>query len=144
MLKVIIDTNIVVSALIQKSYPHYIVYECVFNGRVQLCLSEPLLNEYIDVLARPKFAKIPYFNSNADIVLKQFSNIAVFFEPKISLNLIKDNDDNKLLELADESNADFLITGNSMDFNMSNYKYTQIVSPHNFWDMFSVQIIINP
>ena len=140
MQKLILDTNIVVSALIQKSYPHYIVYECVLGGYVQLCLSKPLLDEYIDVLASPKFNKISDFKRNADIVLKELTNMAVFFEPAITLKLIKDANDNRLLELADESSADFLITGNSKDFYMPYYKCTQIVSPHDFWDMFSLRI----
>ena len=136
MQKIILDTNIVVSAIIQKSYPHYIVYEYVLEEYVQLCLSEELWDEYCEVLSRPKFSKIPYFNNNADIVLNRFMKIAVFYEPKIFLNIIKDKDDNKLLELADESNADFLITGNHLDFNMIHYKNTRILSPHNFWGNF--------
>ena len=135
MQKVILDTNIVVSALIQKNYPHYIVYDYVLNGHVQLCLSEALLSEYREVLSRPKFALITNFKSNAEIVLRRFSKTALFYDPKIRLNIIKDKNDNKLLELADESNADFLITGNSVDFNFTHYKSTKILSPRSFWEM---------
>ena len=136
MQKIILDTNIIVSAIIQKNYPHYIVYEYVLEEQVQLCLSEELWDEYCDVLSRPKFAKIPYFNSNADIVLNRLMKIAVFYEPKFFLNIIKDKDDNKLLELADESDADFLITGNHLDFDMMHYKNTRILSPRDFWENF--------
>ena len=134
MQKIILDTNIVVSALIQKNYPYYIVFEYVLNGQVQLCLSEALLQEYHDVLSRPKFAKINNFKNNAEIVLSRFAKTAVFYEPKICLDIVKDKSDNKLLELADESNADFLITGNRVDFTISYYKYTQILSPRSFWE----------
>ena len=136
MQAVILDTNIVVSALIQKGYPHFIVFEEVLNEYVRLCLSDALLDEYIDVLARQKFSKIPDFKYNANIVLNRFTKIALFFEPKIRLNIIKDRDDNKLLELADESNADFLITGNNVDFNMTHYKNTRVVSPRDFREIF--------
>jgi putative PIN family toxin of toxin-antitoxin system len=135
MKKVIIDTNIIVSALIQKSYPHYIVYDYVLNEQLQLCLSEALLNEYRDVLSRPKFAHIHNFVFNAEIVLNRFIKIAQFFEPTTHINIIKDKSDNKLLELADESNADFLITGNSIDFTITQYKKTQILSPRSFWEI---------
>ena len=80
MQKVILDTNIVVSALIQKSYPHLIVFDDVLNEHVQLCLSVELLDEYIEVLARPKFAKIPDFKNNADIVLSRFTKIALYYK----------------------------------------------------------------
>ncbi|MDR2206887.1 MAG: putative toxin-antitoxin system toxin component, PIN family [Flavobacteriaceae bacterium] len=135
MKSVILDTNVVVSALIQKSYPHYIVYDYVLNERVKLHLSIALLNEYIDVLSRPKFAKIAGFSSNAEIVLGRFEKIAEFYNPKIRLEIIRDKSDNKFLELADESNSNFLITGNNTDFTMSHYKNTQILSPRSFWEM---------
>jgi len=135
MQKVILDTNIIVSSLIQKSYPHYIVYDYVLNERFQLCLSETLLNEYRDVVSRPKFSKINNFAYNAEIVLNRIVKIAHFFEPVTQILIIKDKSDNKLLELADESNANFLITGNSIDFTFSYYKKTQILSPHSFWEI---------
>ena len=41
-----------------------------------------------------------------------------------------------LLELADESNANFLITGNVSAFVIPKYKETLIVSPVDYWDNF--------
>ena len=136
MQKIILDTNVVVSSIIQKSYPYYIVYEYVFEEQIRLCLSKALLDEYCEVLSRSKFSKIPYFESNTDIVLNRLKKIAVFYEPKICLDIIKDKDDNKLLELAHESNADFLITGNHNDFDITHYNNTRILSPRNFWENF--------
>jgi putative PIN family toxin of toxin-antitoxin system len=134
MQKLILDTNVIVSALIQKSYPYYIVFDYVLDEQMQLCLSEDLLSEYRNVLSRPKFTHINNFESNAEIVLSRFEKIATFYQPKIRLDIIKDKSDNKLLELADECNADFLITGNSVDFTFPHYKETKIVSPRDFWD----------
>ena len=76
------------------------------------------------------------FKSNTDIVLNRLMKISIFYEPKIYLNIIKDSDDNKLLELAEESNADFLITGNHLDFNITHYNNTRILSPRDFWENF--------
>jgi predicted nucleic acid-binding protein len=59
----------------------------------------------------------------------------LFYEPTTLVNIIKDKSDNKLLELADESVADFLITGNSVDFTISQYKNTQVLSPRSFWEI---------
>ena len=138
MQKVILDTNIIVSALIQKSYPHYIVFNHVLEDYVQLCLSEALLDEYRDVLSRPKFAGIVHFTQNAEIVINRFAKIALFYKPKICIDIIKDKSDNKLLELAVESDANFLITGNNVDFTMVRYKNTQILSPHDYWENYCV------
>jgi putative PIN family toxin of toxin-antitoxin system len=135
MQKVILDTNIIVSAFIRKNYPHYIVFDYVLNGQVQLCLSEALLSEYSDVLSRPKFSHISNFVNNATTVLNRFVKIASFFEPVTHLNIIKDKSDNKFLELAEVCNADFFVTGNSVDFTITQYKHTQILSPRSFWEI---------
>ena len=135
MQKIILDTNIVVSALIQNSYPHYIVFEKILNGKMQLCLSEALLNEYFDVLSRPKFVKFYNFEQNAKIVLNRFATIALFYKPKIHLDILTDKSDNKLLELAYESKSDFLVTGNSVHFTFAYYEQTRILSPRDFWEM---------
>ena len=73
--------------------------------------------------------------NNAEIVLNRFIKIALLFEPTTHLNIIKDKSDNKLLELANESNADYLITGNRVDFTIAQYKKTQILSPRDFWEI---------
>ncbi|MDR1951036.1 MAG: putative toxin-antitoxin system toxin component, PIN family [Bacteroidales bacterium] len=134
MSSVILDTNVLVSALIQKSFPHYIVFDYLLDERVNLHLSSELMSEYREVLTRQKFAKIDGFQNNAEIVLSRFEKIATFYKPKNRLDIIKDKSDNKLLELADESNANFLITGNSADFTMTKYKETHILSPRSFWE----------
>lgn len=59
---------------------------------------------------------------------------AELYKPNIKLNIITDQDDNMILELAEESNADFIITGNTNDFTMSAYKSTKIVTPKEYWE----------
>jgi len=55
------------------------------------------------------------------------------------LNIISDKDDNKIVELADESNADFIITGNTNDFTFPKYKNTKILTPRDYWLFFYEQ-----
>jgi len=134
MQKVIIDANVLVSALIQRNYPNFILYNCVLENHVQVCLSDDLFEEYLDVLNRQKFSKNPDFVNKAEFILAQIDTKATKFYPTQKLDVIKDKDDNKLLELAVESKADFIITGNTNDFTMSDYKGTKIVTPKDYWD----------
>jgi len=134
MQKVILDTNVVVSALIQKSFPYQILNELYFEGKIELCISEALLTEYIEVLNRKKFSKFPDFKAKTDIILAHIDENATLFYPKKKVNMIKDVDDNMLLELAWEAKADFLITGNTNDFTISKFKKTKIVIPREYWE----------
>jgi len=125
MQKVVIDTNVVVSALIQSSYPYLIINNIFIEQKFQLCISDKLLAEYFEVLARPKFAKFQDFFIWAEALLVDIETKATKYFPSIMLELISDHDDNMILELADECEADFIITGNTTDFTFSTYKLTK-------------------
>ena len=58
MQKIILDTNVLVSSLIQRSYPYLIVNEIFTETKIELCVSDNLLHEYYEVLNRRKFQSI--------------------------------------------------------------------------------------
>lgn len=136
MQKIVIDTNVVVSALIQKNYPFLIIDELLFENKIQLCISEELIKEYFEVLSRPKFFRYPDFVSKAESILSEIGIRSKMYKPTTKLDIISDKDDNMILELAEKSNADFIITGNTNDFTMTKYKRTRIVTPKEYWENF--------
>jgi len=134
MQKIVIDTNVIVSSLIQQGYPNQIIKDLFIEEKFQLCISEKLLAEYYEVLARPKFSKFQDFFIRAKALLVAIETKATIYNPTITLHLIADDDDNMILELADECKADFVITGNTTDFIFPTYKQTKIVTPKDYWD----------
>jgi len=136
MQKIVIDTNIVVSSLIQRNYPYLIISDFFLEDKFQLCVSDELLTEYYEVLARPKFSKFQDFFMKAESLLADIEAKSIKFIPTIKLDLISDKDDNMILELADECNADFIITGNTTDFTFPSYKETKIVTPKEYWEIY--------
>jgi putative PIN family toxin of toxin-antitoxin system len=52
MQKLILDTNVIVSALISNAIPSKILYELVLTEKVKICLSEEVFAEYVEVLSR--------------------------------------------------------------------------------------------
>ncbi len=132
MQKIVIDTNVLVSGLIQQGYPYLIVNNLFIEQKISLCVSYELLAEYYEVLKRKKFSRYPDFLSKAESLLAQIETKSITYTPKFKLDIISDKDDNKLLELASESNANFLITGNTNDFTMKKYRRTSIVSPKDY------------
>jgi hypothetical protein len=134
MQRIVIDTNVIISSLIQKSYPYTIINELFIDDKIEMCVSEELMAEYYEVLRRDKFARFHDFFSRAEALLIEIETKATMFKPKISLHLISDTDDNMVLELADECIADFVITGNTTDFIFPTYKETKIVTPREYWE----------
>jgi putative PIN family toxin of toxin-antitoxin system len=134
-MKVILDTNILVSALISVGNPSFILEKVIDDDRIQICISTSVFEEYLEVLARPKFQKSPSFIENATLVLHFLKNSALSFDPKRKVELLKDKSDNKFLELALESKADFLITGNTQDFKIASFRNTKIMTPKEFVEL---------
>lgn len=136
MQKVILDTNVVVSALIQKSFPYLILHGSYIDRKIELCVSPDLSKEYHHVLMREKFSRFPDFVQMATWVLNDIESHATTFYPQSKMNVITDDADNRLLELAQISRADYLITGNTNDFTMAVFESTKIVSPKEYWELY--------
>lgn len=136
MQKIVIDTNVIISSLIQKSYPFDIVNELFIDDKIEMCISDDLKKEYFDVLRREKFARFQDFFVKAESLLVAIETKATLFVPTIKLQIISDVDDNMILELADACLADFVITGNTTDFTFPSYKETKIVTPKEYWDYY--------
>lgn len=134
MQKVIIDTNVFVSALIQRNYPYLIVRDLFIEEKIQLCVSDELLAEYYEVLSRPKFSRFPDFFIRAEGLLADIDRRALKYYPTTKVDIISDKDDNKILELAEECNANFIVTGNTNDFTFTEYRKTQILTPKGYWE----------
>ncbi len=81
MQKIILDTNVLVSSLIQKNYPYLLVRHCI-EGHATICVSLPIVKEYIEVLAGPKFTRFPDFKANADFLMIRLIEMAKMYEPK--------------------------------------------------------------
>jgi uncharacterized protein len=133
--RVVLDTNILVSALIGNSYPKQIIYDCIFDQKIIVCVSPQILKEYQEVLKRPKFDKFKDFKKKALNLLAYFEEIAEYYEPTIKLDFINDEADNRFLELALTANAQFIVTGNFTDFDFSEYESIKIVSPKYFYEL---------
>jgi putative PIN family toxin of toxin-antitoxin system len=136
MQKIVVDTNVIVSSLIQRNYPYHIIFDLFIEDKISLCISPPLVAEYYAVLERPKFAQFQGFVAKARVILANIEIKAMFYNPKITLDLVSDKEDNKILELADECGADFIITGNTNDFTFPLYKQTKIVTPKEYWEKY--------
>jgi len=55
------------------------------------------------------------------------------YRPENPLKIIEDEADNRFLELAQISKADFIITGNTNDFTMEKFNETKIITPKEYW-----------
>jgi len=112
-IRVVLDTNVVVSAHLNSQGYERHVLDLVLARRLQLAASEAILSEYAGVLARPKF-KMEERQLRRS--LGMLRDTAKLVNPHHSLKIAPDPDDNRFLECAEAARADFLVTGDERHF----------------------------
>jgi len=128
-IKVVIDTNVFVSAAVLKKSSS-VIMEMWKNDEFTLLFSPDIFDEYFEVIARPKFKQ-----EGEDIreLAKLLTERAVVVEPQIQLDVVKDDpDDNKFLECAVAGKADFIISGDHHLLSIKEYKQIKILTVAQF------------
>jgi uncharacterized protein len=107
-MKVVIDTNIIISAILRDRTPEAILIYIIENPAVEWIASTAIVEEYIGVLSRPKF-KLPDTLLNRWVEVFQTSIILV--QPTETLDFPRDPKDAKFLDCVLFCQADYFITG---------------------------------
>jgi putative PIN family toxin of toxin-antitoxin system len=106
--RVVLDTNILISAFVFPGGPPEDVLRAALEGRIELVTSPPLLAEFGRVLSS-KFGWEPAFAEEAVV---QVARIGVVVRPKERVNEIADDpDDDRVLEAASSARADVIVSG---------------------------------
>jgi putative PIN family toxin of toxin-antitoxin system len=109
--KILIDTNVWVSAFLNPSgYPAKIITAWL-EDKMQIVISMPLLKEILDVLQRPRIQKkYKYSAEEIKTYLDLIFQRAEKNEPAGNINLCRDTRDNIVLETALSGQAKYLVT----------------------------------
>ncbi len=136
-LRLVVDTNILVSAAIKPRGLQRTVVLLATTKPATLYVSEEILAEYREVLARPEL-KIP--RGLRQQLLQLIRSRSHLVKPSHTLQMTKDSDDNKFLECADAARADYLVTGNVRHFPKF-WKKTKVITPREFVDIVAPHVI---
>lgn len=128
-MKIVLDTNVLISAILFGGKPRQVL-ETAITGSVNLVLSEFILEELRDVLARPKF------HFPRDIIQRisyELRDLAVVVDPPRHLQVVKtDADDNRILECALSAEADVIVSGDPDLLDLKEFRGIPIWSPSQF------------
>ena len=127
--RLVIDTNLWISMLINKDFSY--IDKLLNNQQAILIFSEELLDEFLEVVNRPKLKK--YF-SKADInlILKFIDQNAEFVNVTSRVTICRDDKDNFLLSLAKDGKADFLLSGDKDLLDLIKFESTEILTIKEF------------
>jgi putative PIN family toxin of toxin-antitoxin system len=112
-MKIVLDTNVLVSALMNVNGIPAKILASILNGKIQLLYDNRIIFEYVDVLSRKEFgfsleiinAMIDYFKHSGEFINAEYINIK-----------FSDETDKKFYEVYKSGEARYLVTGNIKHF----------------------------
>jgi putative PIN family toxin of toxin-antitoxin system len=126
--RVVFDTNILVSALVFPGGRAEAALLRVIEERDQLLLSKPILDELLGVLA----AKFSRDAEELARVAVSLSEIAVQVKPRRRLRVARDEPDNRVLECAVTGRAEAIVTGDKDLLDLREYGGVRILSLRDY------------
>ena len=136
-LRLVLDTNIVISAALKPDGLQRTVLLLAMTHPARLYVSAPIVSEYRNVLARPEFKIRKGLRRQ---FLQRINDSSRLVSPSPQIRVTKDPDDNIFLECADAARADYLVTGNLRHFPRF-WKQTKIVSSREFVTLIAPHLI---
>ena len=136
-LRLVIDTNILVSAALKPDGLQRTVLLLAITKPARLYVTDAILTEYRDVLARPELKIRKGLRLQ---LLQLIKNHAQVVKPTRPLHAAKDPSDDKFLECADAARADYLVTGNQRHFPKF-WKKTKVITSREFISIVAPHLI---
>lgn len=126
---VVVDTNIIISGLINQDSSSGTILKLILSGKIKLGIDNSIIGEYKEVLLRKKFN---FEKELVDYILDEIEGDGTKIIPEPLDLSLPDKDDLPFLEVAVAGNIKILITGNRKHFPKNNYRMVKIYSPSEF------------
>ena len=129
-MRVVVDTNVLISSFFG-GYPRRIIDLWKIGG-VTLCLTNAIIEEYVDVLKRMGIGDTEELRELLLLFRKQYN--CVFTNRTSSIKVCVDDDDNKFIEAAVALNAEIIISGDKHLKSLKQYAGILILPPKEFFE----------
>ena len=128
-MKVVIDTNVIVSGLLSPHGAPAEVVRMLLAGSIELCADARILSEYEEVLSRPKFG---FDAEQVGLVMDYISHAANMVAAGPLPERLPDPDDEPFAEVACAASPSCLITGNIRHYPAKMLRNVKVLSPEDF------------
>lgn len=137
MIRIVVDTNVLVSSILSPHGKPAVILRLFLEGRFTLVVSNDILDEAQRVFTYPKLAKLMKKRGvsprNIDDFLGKLSRAAIIRPGKLSIEEIQDDpDDNMVLACAVEGEADVILSGDHHLTDLKAYRGITILDPATF------------
>ena len=139
MLRVVLDANVYVSALIRPAGPPgQVVKRFLREGLFEIVLSPAIVEETVRAFAYPKVRKYIHAGVDSELWFEDVILLAQFVAGDYELEGVSvDADDDKYFAAAVEGSATLIVTGDPDLLTVKEYRGIRIVTPRVFLDLLS-------
>jgi putative PIN family toxin of toxin-antitoxin system len=136
-MKIVLDTNVLISGILNPSGPPGRIVDLLRSGVLQLVVDDRILFEYLDVLRRDYFLK--YFEeSEREDIIEYISKNSYYTTSRVVIQSLPDECDAPFLEIALSEKVS-LVTGNLRHYPKRARKGCIVLSPKEFIDAYSAR-----
>jgi uncharacterized protein len=134
VVRAVLDTNVVVSAYLVPTGKPARIISLAREDKLDICLSEEILEEIRRTLLRPKLQRIHKAGTQEiDRFLQAFAEITILVPGTTEVEPVEDDpDDTKILACAVESKADFIVSGDHHLTDLGSFRGIPILNPDAF------------
>jgi uncharacterized protein len=131
-MRIVIDTNVLVSALLSPdSPPALVLHNLLVTPTASILLSPDLLAEYEVVLSRKKFITV-FDATDVRLLLSAIAANSLFIVPSVVVTACEDADDNMVLALALDGFADCIVSGDNHLLKLHPFQQIPIINSADF------------
>ncbi len=133
MYRAVLDTNVIVSAIVSPHGPPRQIFEAWRQDKFVFLTSEAIIAEVVRVLRYPHLSqKFQISEADIQVVVASLTTDAYLLEDLYEVRRSRDPDDDIFLACSLEGKADYLVSGDTHLLEIKYYHGTQIVNPRDF------------
>lgn len=125
--RVVVDTNVLISAIIFGGKPRQIL-NLIQDGAIVGITSPILIAELTEILSK----KFSFPHEKIILVEELIKETFEVIYPHVHIEVLEDKDDDRVLEAAIEAKAQYIVTGDSDLLDLNQYEKTEIFTPAHF------------
>jgi putative PIN family toxin of toxin-antitoxin system len=131
MLRVVIDTNVLVSGTVNATTPPGRLLTIAGERGFELIVSGEIIDEYRRVMTRPSVVALHKQSpEQIERLLVRLRTIATIVAPRSQTRVVtSDRDDDKFVHAAVEGGAEFIVSGDRHLLNVRSHQGIEIVTP---------------
>lgn len=129
-MRIVIDTNVIIDGIKDDYSYEKQILDAVTNGEIEAYANHQTISE--NRLITGKLIENDSYKQEVSLLLTQINLV----KNRHQIDIVRDPEDNKILESAVESKAEFLVTRDNDLLSLGKFREIEIVTPAEFWNRY--------